>query len=46
MKRKVIYACFALMLLGISLSSCRSQELCPAYTEDTTETQNISEGSV
>ncbi len=32
MRRRIIFAVFALMLLGVSLSGCRSQELCPAYT--------------
>jgi hypothetical protein len=33
MKKRIVFAVFALMLLGISLSGCRSKELCPAYTD-------------
>ncbi len=35
MKKRIVFAVFALMLLGISLSGCRSKELCPAYTDAT-----------
>jgi len=33
MKKRIVFAVFTLMLLGISLSGCRSKELCPAYTD-------------
>lgn len=33
MKKRIVFAVFALMLLGISLSGCKSKELCPAYTD-------------
>lgn len=33
MKKRIVFAVFALMLLGVSLSGCRSKELCPAYTD-------------
>lgn len=31
MRKRIVYAVFALMLLSVTLSSCRQQELCPAY---------------
>ncbi len=37
MRRRIVFAVFALMLLGVSLSGCRSQELCPAYGDVVTE---------
>lgn len=33
MKKRIVFAVFACMVLGLSLSSCRSKELCPAYTD-------------
>ncbi|MBW6497443.1 MAG: hypothetical protein K0B09_03560 [Bacteroidales bacterium] len=33
MKRKLGLLVFALMVLSLSMSSCRSRELCPAYTD-------------
>lgn len=37
MKRRVIYALFALMMIAASFTGCRSQELCPAYGDATVE---------
>lgn len=33
MKRKLSLLFFALMVLSLSMSACRSRELCPAYTD-------------
>lgn len=33
MKRKIGLIMIALVLVSLSLSSCRSRELCPAYTD-------------
>jgi uncharacterized lipoprotein YehR (DUF1307 family) len=46
MKQRVIYAIFALMLIGISLSGCRSKELCPAYTDNISTTEEVTEGTI
>jgi hypothetical protein len=46
MKQRVIYAFFALMLIGISLSGCRSKELCPAYTDSIIPTEEVAEPTV
>lgn len=43
MKKRIVYAVFALMVLGVSLNGCRSQELCPAYTDSTNTTQEQQE---
>ncbi len=43
MKKRLVYAVFALMLLGISMSGCRSKELCPAYTVDADNIEVIQE---
>jgi len=37
MRKRIVFALFALMVIGISLSGCKSQELCPAYGENVTE---------
>ncbi|MDX9941583.1 MAG: hypothetical protein RBS53_05120 [Bacteroidales bacterium] len=34
MKRKIGLFVFALALLSMGMSGCRSRELCPAYTSD------------
>lgn len=34
MKRKIALFAFALALLSLGMSACRSRELCPAYTSD------------
>ena len=34
MKRKIGLFVFALALLSLGMSGCRSRELCPAYTSD------------
>lgn len=34
MKKRIIYAFFILMIVGISLAGCRSKQLCPAYTDN------------
>lgn len=39
MRKRIVFAVFALMLTGIVMSGCRSQELCPAYGENTNEQQ-------
>jgi hypothetical protein len=33
MKRRIVFALFALMITGAILGGCRSKELCPAYTQ-------------
>lgn len=33
MKKRIVFAVFAVMLIGVSLSGCKSKELCPAYTD-------------
>jgi hypothetical protein len=37
MRKRIVFALFAFMVIGISLSGCKSQELCPAYGENATE---------
>lgn len=34
MRKRIVFAVFALMVLGFSLTGCRSQELCPAYGDN------------
>ncbi len=42
MRKRIVFALFALMVVGFSLTGCKSQELCPAYGDSTTEqTQEI-----
>lgn len=42
MKKKLYLMLFALMLLGFSMTGCRSRELCPAYTESQPTTEEVS----
>lgn len=44
MRKRIVIALFALMLTGIVMTGCRSQELCPAYGDNATEqsTDNLS----
>lgn len=37
MRKRIVFAVFALMVLGVSLSGCKSQELCPAYGDAAAE---------
>jgi hypothetical protein len=37
MRKKIVFALFALMVLSFSFSGCRSKELCPAYGDSATE---------
>lgn len=42
MKRRVIFAIFALMLFSISFIGCSSQQpLCPAYGDSEVEMQDL-----
>ncbi len=45
MKKRIVYAVFALMLIGLSLSGCRSQQLCPAYTDSAEQTEQLQENN-
>ncbi len=37
MRKRIVYAVFALMVISMTLSGCRSKELCPAYGDAATE---------
>ncbi len=39
MKKRIIFALFVLMITGIALTGCKSQELCPAYGENQNQTE-------
>jgi len=43
MKNKIGFFLLALMLLGLTMSGCRSHELCPAYTDSEAVTEEIME---
>jgi hypothetical protein len=35
MRKRIVFALFALMVLSLSFSGCKSKELCPAYGDST-----------
>lgn len=37
MRKRVVFAIFALMVLASGLTGCKSKELCPAYGDAKTE---------
>jgi hypothetical protein len=41
MKRRVIFALFALSLLSFSFVGCKSQEICPAYGDSNVEVKEV-----
>ncbi len=43
MKNKIGFFLLALMLLGLTMSGCRSHELCPAYTDSQPVTEETME---
>jgi hypothetical protein len=41
MRKRIVFALFALMVIGLSLTGCKSQELCPAYGDSATEQTQV-----
>jgi hypothetical protein len=37
MRKRIIFALFAIMVLSFSFTGCRSKALCPAYGDSATE---------
>jgi hypothetical protein len=41
MRKRMVFALLALMVIGFSLTGCKSKELCPAYGDSAIEKTQV-----